>query len=44
MVYISELRTGPAGHISYRSVAYAMYEAVARKVSGPGKVFPRDRM
>jgi thymidylate synthase ThyX len=31
VVYISELRTGPAGHISYRSVAYAMYEAVARK-------------
>jgi thymidylate synthase ThyX len=31
VAYISELRTGPAGHISYRSVAYAMYEAVARK-------------
>ena len=31
VVYISELRTGPAGHISYRNVAYAMYEAVARK-------------
>jgi thymidylate synthase ThyX len=31
VVYISELRTGVAGHISYRSVAYAMYEAVARK-------------
>jgi thymidylate synthase ThyX len=30
-VYISELRTTPAGHISYRNVAYAMYEAVARK-------------
>jgi thymidylate synthase ThyX len=30
-VYISELRTGPAGHFSYRNVAYAMYEAVARK-------------
>jgi len=30
-VYIAELRTGPAGHISYRSVAYAMYEAVARR-------------
>jgi thymidylate synthase ThyX len=29
-VYISELRTGPAGHFSYRNVAYAMYEAVAR--------------
>ena len=31
VVYISELRTGPAGHMSYRSVSYAMYEAVARK-------------
>ena len=30
-VYISELRTGPAGHFSYRNVAYAMYEAVARR-------------
>lgn len=30
-VYISELRTSPAGHVSYRNVAYAMYEAVARK-------------
>jgi thymidylate synthase ThyX len=31
VVYICELRTGPAGHFSYRNVAYAMYEAVARK-------------
>jgi thymidylate synthase ThyX len=31
VVYISELRTGPAGHFSYRHVAYAMYEAVAKK-------------
>jgi hypothetical protein len=30
-VYISELRTGPAGHFSYRKVAYAMYEAAAKK-------------
>src|SRR5208283_4744081 len=30
-VYISELRTTPAGHSSYRNVAYAMYEAVAAK-------------
>jgi thymidylate synthase ThyX len=29
--YISELRSGPAGHISYRRVAYAMYEAIAEK-------------
>jgi thymidylate synthase ThyX len=31
VVYISELRTTPAGHTSYRNVAYAMYEAVARR-------------
>ncbi|HZU30710.1 MAG TPA: FAD-dependent thymidylate synthase [Candidatus Angelobacter sp.] len=30
-LYISELRSGPAGHFSYRNVAYAMYEEVARK-------------
>jgi hypothetical protein len=29
--YISELRTGPAGHFSYRNVAYAMYEEVKKK-------------
>ena len=39
VVYISELRTGPAGHMSYRSVAYAMYEAVARKYPALGKYF-----
>ena len=31
VVYITELRTGPAGHFSYRNVAYAMYEAVAQE-------------
>jgi len=30
-LYISELRTTQAGHFSYRNVAYAMYEEVARK-------------
>ncbi len=30
-VYISELRTGPAGHFSYRNVAYAMFEEVRKK-------------
>jgi thymidylate synthase ThyX len=30
-VYIAELRSAPAGHFSYRQVAYAMYEAVAAK-------------
>jgi thymidylate synthase ThyX len=39
VVYISELRTGPAGHISYRSVAYAMYEAVARRYPTLAKYF-----
>ncbi|HUR36440.1 MAG TPA: FAD-dependent thymidylate synthase [Terriglobales bacterium] len=31
VVYISELRTTEAGHQSYRNVAYAMYEAAAKK-------------
>jgi len=30
-LYISEIRSAAAGHFSYRSVAYAMYEEVARK-------------
>ncbi len=30
-VYISELRSGPAGHFSYRRVAWAMYEAVVQR-------------
>jgi thymidylate synthase ThyX len=34
VVYISELRTTPAGHTSYRKIAYAMYEAVARRHPG----------
>jgi thymidylate synthase ThyX len=38
-VYISELRTTPAGHVSYRNVAYAMYEAVARKYPALTKYF-----
>jgi hypothetical protein len=29
--YISELRTGPAGHTSYRNVAYAMFEEIQKK-------------
>ena len=39
VAYISELRTGPAGHISYRKVAYAMYEAVAKKYPSLAKYF-----
>jgi thymidylate synthase ThyX len=38
-VYISELRTTPAGHTSYRNVAYAMYEAVAAKYPAMAKYF-----
>lgn len=38
-VYISELRTGAAGHFSYRNVAYAMYEAVAKKYPALAKYF-----
>jgi thymidylate synthase ThyX len=38
-VYISELRTTPAGHVSYRNVAYAMYEAVARKYPSLAQYF-----
>src|SRR5437660_7085888 len=39
VVYISELRTTPAGHISYRKVAYAMYEAVIRRHPALPKYF-----
>ena len=38
-VYISELRTTPAGHASYRNVAYAMYEAVAKQYPALAEYF-----
>ncbi|HWY70784.1 MAG TPA: FAD-dependent thymidylate synthase [Terriglobales bacterium] len=38
-LYISELRTTPAGHRSYREVAYAMYEAVAHRHPSLAKYF-----
>ena len=38
-VYISELRTGPAGHWSYRKAAYEMYEAVAKRYPALAKYF-----
>jgi len=38
-VYISELRTGQAGHMSYRKIAWAMYEEVARKYPALAKYF-----
>jgi thymidylate synthase ThyX len=39
VLYISELRTTPAGHRSYREVAYAMYEAVERRHPSLAKYF-----
>ncbi|HXW89752.1 MAG TPA: FAD-dependent thymidylate synthase [Terriglobales bacterium] len=39
VVYICELRTTPTGHRSYRNVAYAMFEAVAKKYPGLAKSF-----
>ncbi len=38
-IYISELRTGAAGHFSYRNVAFAMYEGVARRYPALAKYF-----
>src|SRR5437016_3912362 len=38
-LYIAELRTTEAGHFSYRNVAYAMYEEVARKHPALAKYF-----
>jgi thymidylate synthase ThyX len=38
-VYIAELRTGPGGHISYRRIAYQMYQAVARRHPALGALF-----
>ena len=38
-VYISELRTGPAGHASYRNVAYAMFEEVQKKYPALAQYF-----
>ncbi len=38
-VYISELRSTPAGHWSYRNVAWQMYQAVARRHPGLAQHF-----
>src|SRR5262249_22749867 len=38
-LYISELRTTPAGHASYRNVAYLMYEAVTKRYPALAKYF-----
>jgi thymidylate synthase ThyX len=39
VVYITELRTGAAGHFSYRNIAYKMYEAVAKRYPALAKYF-----
>jgi thymidylate synthase ThyX len=38
-LYIAELRSGPAGHYSYRRVAWEMYEAVKRQFPGMAGMF-----
>jgi len=38
-LYIAELRSGPAGHYSYRRVAWEMYEAVKRQHPGMAGMF-----
>ncbi len=38
-LYISELRSAPAGHFSYRAVAHAMYREVAKKHPSLAKYF-----
>ncbi|HUI84423.1 MAG TPA: FAD-dependent thymidylate synthase [Candidatus Binatia bacterium] len=38
-IYISELRTGAAGHFSYRNIAWVMYEAVAQRYPALAKYF-----
>jgi thymidylate synthase ThyX len=39
VVYISELRTKPEGHISYRRVAYAMYEETVKRYPALASMF-----
>jgi len=39
VVYISELRTTPAGHWSYRKVAWEMYEAATKRYPSLAKYF-----
>ncbi len=39
VVYIAELRTTPAGHRSYRNIAWQMYEAVAKRHPSLGRYF-----
>ncbi len=39
VVYIAELRTAPAGHFSYRRIAWEMCQAVARRHPSLGRIF-----
>lgn len=41
-LYISELRSGAAGHFSYRRVAWEMYQAVARRYPALAPLFRID--
>jgi thymidylate synthase ThyX len=38
-LYIAELRSTPAGHFSYRRIAWEMYQAVSRKHPGLAQYF-----
>jgi hypothetical protein len=42
--YISELRSGPAGHFSYRRVAWEMFLALQRQHPTLAKAHPRHRL
>jgi len=42
-LYIAELRSGVAGHFSYRRVAWEMYRAVARRHPGAGRLYSHRR-
>jgi thymidylate synthase ThyX len=39
VVYIAELRTGVGGHISYRRIAWQMYQETARRYPGLARYF-----
>jgi thymidylate synthase ThyX len=39
VVYIAELRTAPAGHFSYRRIAWEMFRALARRHPSLAKHF-----
>ena len=42
--YITELRSGPAGHFSYRRVAWEMFLALAAPAPIAGRAHPRHRL